>query len=54
MHLNMLRVELKTICTVDVNVHAELPWWCHKSGKLSILFKPFHHLRTYCSFLFLL
>jgi len=23
-------------------------------GKLSILFEPCHHLRTYCSFLFLL
>jgi len=29
MHLIMVRVELKTICTVGVNVHAELPWWCH-------------------------
>jgi len=25
MHLIMVRVKLKTICTVDVNVHAELP-----------------------------
>jgi len=25
MHLIMVRVELKTICTVDVNLHAELP-----------------------------
>jgi len=25
MHLITVRVELKTICTVDVNVHAELP-----------------------------
>jgi len=24
-HLITVRVELKTICTVDVNVHAELP-----------------------------
>jgi len=29
MHLITVRVELKTICTVDVTVHAELPWWCH-------------------------
>jgi len=29
MHLIMVRVKLKTNCTVDVNVHAELPWWCH-------------------------
>jgi len=29
MHLITVRVELKTICTVDVNVDAELPWWCH-------------------------
>jgi len=29
MHLITVRVDLKTICTVDVNVHAELPWWCH-------------------------
>jgi len=26
MHLIMVTVELKIICTVDVNVHAELPW----------------------------
>jgi len=25
MHLTTVRVELKTICIVDVNVHAELP-----------------------------
>jgi len=25
MHLITVRVELKTICTVDVNLHAELP-----------------------------
>jgi len=25
MHLITVRVELKNICTVDVNVHAELP-----------------------------
>jgi len=29
MHLTMVRVELKIICTVDVNVHAKLLWWCH-------------------------
>jgi len=29
MHLFTVRVELKTICTVYVIVHAELPWWCH-------------------------
>jgi len=29
MHLITVRVELKTICTVDVNAHAQLPWWCH-------------------------
>jgi len=27
-HLITVRVKLETICTVDVNVHAELPWWC--------------------------
>jgi len=25
-HLITVRVELKTICTVDVNLHAELPY----------------------------
>jgi len=56
MHLITVRVELKAICTVDINVHAELPRWCHLKwqGKCSILFEPCHHLRTYCSFLFLL
>jgi len=29
MHLITARGELKTTCTVDVNVHAEQPWWCH-------------------------
>jgi len=31
MHLITVRVELKTICTEDVNVglHAELTRWCH-------------------------
>jgi len=28
-HLITMNVELKTICTVDVNVHAELPWGRH-------------------------
>jgi len=29
MHLITVRVEQKNICTVDKNVNAELPWWCH-------------------------
>jgi len=29
MHLITVRVELKTICTVDVNLHEELPRLCH-------------------------
>jgi len=52
MHLITVRVELTTICTVDVNVDAELPWSCHWSGKLSIRFEPCHLLPTYCSFFF--
>jgi len=26
MHLTTVRVEVQTICTEDVNVHAELTW----------------------------
>jgi len=31
MHLITVRLELKTICTVDINVDAERTcwWWCH-------------------------
>jgi len=29
MHLITVGVELKTNCTVDINVRAELPWWFH-------------------------
>jgi len=42
MHLITVRVELKTIYTVDVNVHAELPWWCHWSGKAHSAFYSNH------------
>jgi len=53
MKSTMVRAELKTIGTVDVDASAELPSWCHQSDKLNVLFKPCHCQQTYSHFLFL-
>jgi len=46
----MVKAELKTIRTIDIDTSARLPWWCCWSDKLSVLFEPSHRWRTYSQF----